>query len=268
MKKEVNVLILTLAVSVLSQTGFSQTAAGAGIPDLSAVWNRQGGGDLARISPTGPEALSSSGGGSPDGGAFILSERPSMTPWGQERYDAVRLGLTDFDEQPPDNLDHERFCFPRGPIRMFTGGAWPFEIRQMSDVVFLFFERDHWVRRVYMDGREHPDGYPVTWMGHSIGKYEGDTLVVDTILVHDETWVDGLGHPHSEDARFIERFRRPQHDQLEYHLRVEDPTAYTKPWEARKVFELMPRGFDIMEHIICEEHLRMGTTRNPEELTP
>jgi len=81
-----------------------------------------------------------------------------MTPWGLERYQAVRKGLTDFDEQPPDELDHETYCFPRGPSRMFTGGAWPFEIRQTPGVVFLLFERDHWARRIYMDGRTHPDG--------------------------------------------------------------------------------------------------------------
>jgi hypothetical protein len=188
-----------------------------------------------------------------------------MTAWAKERYDAVRVGLKDYDEQPPDALDHERYCYPRGPTRMFTGGAWPFEIRQMADVVFFFFERDHWVRRVFMDGRGHPDGFPVTWMGHSIGKYEQpDTLVVDTVLVNDITWIDGLGHPHSTDARFTERFRRISRGQLEYTIRVDDPKAYTKPWEGKRVFELMPPGFQIMEHIICEELLEMGAPRNPQ----
>lgn len=265
-------LILAAAAAIFSPAAVAQTGpgtgAGGGAADISGVWNRLGGGNLARISPTGPEALSSSGGGAEGSGEFIRSERPSMTAWAKERYDAVRVGVTDFDEQPPDELDHERYCYPRGPTRMFTGGAWPFEIRQMADVVFLFFERDHWVRRVYMDGRGHPEGYPVTWMGHSIGKYEGDTLVVDTVLVHDTTWIDGLGHPHSEEAHLVERFRRLSRDRLEYALTVDDPTAYTKPWEAKKVFELMPPGFDIMEHVICEEHLEMGTRRRPEQLSP
>jgi hypothetical protein len=260
-------LMLALAVSIVSLPGASQTpSAGAsnGIPDLSGVWDRPGAGNLARISPTGPEALSSSGGGPGGYSNFIVAERPSMTAWGKERYDAVRVGLKDYDDQPPDALDHERYCYPRGPTRMFTGGAWPFEIRQMSDVVFLFFERDHWMRRVHMDGRGHPDGYLVTWMGHSIGKYEDNSLLVDTVLVNDITWIDGLGHPHSTDARFTERFRRPQHDQLEYTIRVDDPKAYTKPWEGKRVFELMPKGFEIMEHVICEELLEMGAPRNPQ----
>jgi hypothetical protein len=200
-----------------------------------------------------------------------MAERPSMTAWGKQRYDAVRAGLTEYDEQPPDDLDHERYCFPRGPTRMFTGGAWPFEIRQAADMVLLLFERDHWVRRVFMDGRGHPDGYPVTWMGHSIGKYDGGALVVDTVLVNDRTWVDGLGHPHSTDAKFVERFRRLDQKQLEYTILVDDPKAYTKPWEGKRIFERMPPGFEIMEHIICEELLQMGapqagTARSPQQV--
>jgi len=267
MGKIVSGLMLALAVSVFSLPGVSQAPSGGaskGIPDLSGVWDRPGAGNLARISPTGPEALSSAGGGGGGYSNFIVAERPSMTTWGKERYDAVRVGLKDYDDQPPDALDHERYCYPRGPTRMFTGGAWPFEIRQMADVVFFFFERDHWVRRVFMDGRGHPDGYLVTWMGHSIGKYEPDTLVVDTVLVNDITWIDGLGHPHSTDAQFTERFRRSGRDQLEYTIRVDDPKAYTKPWEGKRVFEVMPRSFEIMEHVICEELLEMGAPRNPQ----
>ena len=267
-----NLILVAAAVvfspAIIAQTPQNSEAGRRSIADLSGVWNRSGGGDLGRLAPGGPEALSSRGGDGGDGGAFLLSERPSMTPWGKERYDAVRAGLTDFDEQPPDELDHERYCYPRGPSRMFTGGAWPFEIRQMPDVVFLFFERDHWVRRVYMDGREHPDGYPVTWMGHSIGKYDGDTLVVDTVGINDRTWIDGLGHPHSEALRLVERFRRLSRDSLEYSFRVDDPKAYTKPWSGRKIFELMPPGFAIMEHVLCEEHLEMGKKRRPEQISP
>jgi hypothetical protein len=263
-----------LMLTAFSSAGAAQSSPSAqsNIPNLAGVWNRPGGGDLSRISPTGTEALSSSGGGAEGSGEFDRTpERPPMTAWGKERYDAVRVGLTDYDEQPPDELDHERYCFPRGPTRMFTGGAWPFEIRQMSDVVFMFFERDHWVRRIFMDGRGHPEGYPVTWMGHSIGKYDGDALVVDTVLVNERTWVDGLGHPHSEDAHFVERFRRIRPNRLEYSLRVEDPKAYTRPWDAKKEFELMPGGFEIMEHVICEELLQMstpesGTSRSPQQV--
>ena len=255
MRRIMSGFILALGVAIFSLPGVSQapgSGAGKGIPDLSGVWDRPGAGNLARISPTGPQALSANGGDGRGGYSnFIVAERPSMTAWGQQRYDAVRVGVTDYEESPPDALDHERYCYPRGPTRMFTGGAWPFEMRQMSDVVFLLFERDHWVRRVHMDGRGHPDGYLVTWMGHSIGKYEPDTLVVDTVLVNDITWIDGLWHPHSEDAHFLERFRRAGHDKLEYTIWVDDPKAYTKPWEGKRMFELMPKNFEIMEHVLC-----------------
>ena len=72
-----------------------------------------------------------------------------------------------------------------------------FELRQFPDEVLLLFDEDHWVRRIYMDGRAHPDGLATTWMGHSIGRYEGDTLVIDTVGINDKTWIDRLGHPHT-----------------------------------------------------------------------
>ena len=184
-----------------------------------------------------------------------------MTPWAAEIFQANRKGVIRGPwDRGNDDIDPTHSCFPYGPTRMFTTPR-PWEIRQLPDVVLIFYEGDHWVRRVYMDGRVHPDGYPLTWMGHSIGKYDGDTLVVDTIGLNDTTWIDGLGHPHSEALRLVERFRRLNHDTLEYELTVDDPKAYTKPWTAKKVFQLMPRGFDIMEQVICEEHLEMGKHR-------
>ena len=112
-----------------------------------------------------------------------------------------------------------------------------------------------------MDGQGHPDGYPITWMGHSIGKWDGDTLVVDTVGIHEKAWVDNLGLPHSEALRVVERFRRVGQDTLEYELTADDPKAYTKPWTGKKIFRLMPPDYNIMEHVICEEYLELGKHR-------
>ena len=74
-----------------------------------------------------------------------------------------------------------------------------------SHMIVMLFEVDHWVRRIYTDGRGHPDGYPVTWMGHAVGTWDGDTLVVDTVNINDQSWwLDNLAHPKTDALHIIE----------------------------------------------------------------
>src|SRR5262249_52956017 len=111
------------------------------------------------------------------------------------------------------------------------------------------------------DGREHPDGYLTTWMGHSIGKWNGDTLVVDTVDIAENTWLDTLGHPHSDVLHLIERYRRVDQNTLQIDFTFDDPKAYTKPWNGKKTFYLRPKDYEILEHAICDEWLEMGKKR-------
>ena len=127
--------------------------------------------------------------------------------------------------------------------------------------MLLLFEYDHWVRRIYLDAKGHPDGYPITWMGHSIGKYDGGTLVVDTVGMNDKTWLDSVGHPHSDALHLVERYRRLTHDTLEIQFLFDDPKTYTKPWTGKKILQLMPPGYRVMEHIACEDYLELGKHR-------
>ena len=249
-------LILTVGVVLVgSPVVLAQTAPPSGttqpIPDLGGVWERRG---------MGPGPAPGLGvDGAPAFG--FLKEAPPMLPWAREKYDTVRNGpLRNPYDKGLDEFDPGQSCFPHGPTRIFTTPR-PFEIRQFPDVVLLLFEWDHWVRRVYMDGRTHPDGYPITWMGHSIGKYDGDTLVVDTVNVSDRAWVDSMGTPHTTDLHIVERFRRLNQETLEVTFQFEDPKTFTKPWTARKLFKLQPQGYDIMEHVLCEDWLEMGKKR-------
>ena len=115
------------------------------------------------------------------------------------------------------------------------------------------------MRRIYLDGRGHPDGYPMSWMGHSIGKYDEDTLVVDTIGISDKSWIDVQGHPHSDALHLVERLRRVNQNTLEYEVTIDDPKAYKKPWTKKITHDLEPPGFQMLEGVLCEELLRMGT---------
>jgi hypothetical protein len=129
----------------------------------------------------------------------------------------------------------------------------PFEIMQIPGRVIMYFEYDHFVRQIFMDGRQHsPDLIPSS-MGDSIGKWDGETLVVDTVGFSDKTWLDGEGLPHSDALHLVERIRRLGHDSMTIDFTIDDPKAYTKPWTAHNVFELKP-GWTIGE-VVCEDDI-------------
>jgi hypothetical protein len=93
-------------------------------------------------------------------------------------------------------------------------------------------------------------------MGDAIGKWEGDTLVIDTIGFNDKTWVDMSGHPHSDAMHLVERIRRVDHNTLQNDLTIEDPKAYTKPWGGRLIFVLKP-GWSLGE-MVCEDNINFS----------
>jgi hypothetical protein len=224
------------------------SAAVTSIPDLSGTWNRGIGRAAAGIFDDDP-------GGVPFLG--FTKQDPPLQPSAMQIYQANRKGITDPRLKGRDDSDPSNSCFPPGPTRIFTIPR-PLEIRQTPEVVYILSEMDHWVRRIYMDGRGHPDGYPSTWMGHSVGKYEGNTLVVDTAAINETTWIDALGHPHSDALHLVERIRRLNHDTLEIEVTFEDPKAYTRPWTGKKVYQLQPPSYELKEEVICEEYRKPG----------
>jgi hypothetical protein len=118
--------------------------------------------------------------------------------------------------------------------------------------LIILYEYDHLVRHVYTDGRPHNTATGPTWMGSSIGKWEGDTLVVDSIGFNDKTWLDRLGHPHSEELHLVERFRRVDANTLEINITIDDPKAYVKPWSVQLSYVLRPPEWRILE-LVCED---------------
>ena len=115
----------------------------------------------------------------------------------------------------------------------------------------MLFEHDHWVRQIWMDGRELPEDPAPTWMGYSVGRWEGDTLVVDTVGFNDKTWLDQVAHPHTEKLHLEDRWRRVEPEVLEVEFTFEDPEAYTRPWTGKRLFGLKP-DWEIQEEVFCE----------------
>lgn len=185
--------------------------------------------------------------------SFAFSkEDPPMTAWGEEHYKAVKPAFGPNKTTPKQSNDPVYGCFPPGLPRIYLHPK-PVEIVQLPDEVIMMFEYDRIVRHIYTDGRPHDEFLdPPLWMGDSIGKWEGDTLVIDSLGFNDKTWLDRAGHPHSEALHVVERMRRPSRDTLTNDITIEDPKAYTKSWTAQTRFQLRP-GLALDWESVCED---------------
>ncbi|HEV2522050.1 MAG TPA: hypothetical protein VGT24_06680 [Candidatus Acidoferrales bacterium] len=174
---------------------------------------------------------------------------PPMTDWAKARYDAAKPGYG--PKAQAGGNDPILKCNPSGIPRILFFPQ-PFEIVQTPDRMFMFFERDHEWRQIWTDGRGHPKELDPTWMGDSIGKWEGDTFVVDTVGFNDKSWLDFYGDPHSEDMHLVERYRRVDQNSLSLQLIVEDPKAYTATWTGdTKTYKLLMGKKAYMEELPC-----------------
>jgi hypothetical protein len=146
--------------------------------------------------------------------------------------------------------DPEANCLPTGIPRI---APYPWRIVQDSTHVFFLFEGNiHSYRQIFMDGRKHPDDPDPTWYGHSIGSWDGDTLVVDTVGFNDKFWFDFRGHPHTEQLHTIERYTRKDLGTLENKVTIIDPGDYSKPFTLTFTARLRPKE-ELMEYI-CQEN--------------
>ncbi len=191
-----------------------------GKPDLSGVWN----------SNDDPNP-----------------EEPSMLPW------AAALSKKWIENGFRDGPSG--FCLPAGPL--ITGPVL-YQIVQTPKLFLTITEDIVAVRQAYLDGRSHPKNVNPTWMGHSIGHWEGDVLVIDTVGTNDKSWLNI--YPHTEQTHLVERYRRPDFAHLQVDITIEDPGAFTKPWTIHSVWNLAP-GEEIGEYV-CEnnrdaQHLRV-----------
>jgi hypothetical protein len=199
-----------------------------GIPDLSGLWNP----DFS-----GPEGVRLNTWDSNDPFAKHPEQAP-MTPWAAEKFKDVRPPFGALQTFDNTNDPVQRYCDPPGIPRIYMY-PWTIQFIQTPATVYILYEYTKVWRAVAMNG-EHSKDPDNTWMGEAIGKYEGDTFVIDTIGFNDKTWLDQTGHPHSDALHVIERFRRLDHDHMELSVTIDDPKAYTKTFSASKVYNLSP----------------------------
>ena len=196
----------------------------------------------------------------------LTLEEPPMTAWGEARYKAAKssFGVHSYPiAETNDPIYHS--CSPTGFPRAFFH-AFPLQIVQTSAEVLMLFEWDSLRHPIYTDGRPHDATLGPLWMGDSIGHWEGDTLVADTVNFNDKTWLDRVGHPHSDELHVIEHIRRVDHDHLEDEITIDDPKAYTKPWSGRIVFALKPKW--TLAEEFCEDIRNFENIENQETTPP
>jgi len=177
------------------------------------------------------------------------SQEPPLMPWAGEKYKSVKPGYG--PRATADSEDPILNCLPPGVPRIMLI-PFPMQLIQIPGEVIMLFEYDHYIRHIYLNRPEHPKELDLTWMGDSIGWWDGNTLVVDTTGLNDKTWLDQVGHPHSDALHVVERIRRVDHDTLQDDLTIDDPKAYKKPWTGRQIFKLRA-NWHLLEYVCQDE---------------
>jgi hypothetical protein len=222
-----------------------------GRPDLSGNWVRfrgEGGGPGGRGRGAAPAPPADPN--SPpiatffEIGANVPGGLP-FTPW------AAELRKQREAANAKDNPD--ALCLPMGNTQFHMHGQ-PRKIMQNPNVIAIMYEANYGLRYIYTDGRTlPPHGVPQPWWyGYSVGRWDGDTLVVDTNNLRDDGWLDVRGSPLTDQARIVERIRRPTYGKLEIDITIEDPKAYTRPFTVRVNQQVSPDD-EIIE-FVCNEN--------------
>ena len=183
------------------------------------------------------------------GGAASEPHIPFM-PW--------TAALYDYNSENESKYDPEGYCLPPGGPRMMAT-PYPMEIIQLPEqerIIMIFEGATHVWREIHMDGRPHPEGDALnpTFLGHSVGHWDGDTLVVDVVGFNETTWIDFFGHPHTDALHIVERFSRPDKNTLRYEATIDDPGAYTAPWTVAWNIPWRADG-ELMEYICQDNNL-------------
>ena len=224
--------------------------------DLSGVW-------VKKDTPNLPWA--------PGRRTVFSAERPPLQPWALEHCRRVGCGRGTISSGTPSGTAYLQSedpafvrCAPLGfPRLLLSGGAM--EIFHTPERIFMRFYFGNEMRQIWVDGRGHPEDVNWTWKGHSVGSWDGDTLVVDTVgILGGEQgkfkWLDPAGHPHSDLLHVVERIRRSDSQTLQLDVLFEDPDAFTRPFSGRLVYGLDPGSTgSVPEYVQCEDRVYADT---------
>jgi hypothetical protein len=225
--------VATVALGAEQNKGFPQ-----GVPPVPA---RKAPKPPSGPAPRTPEGKADFSGVWVLSGSPVLSSEPSYEPWAQQLYQQRKAAR--------GKGDPESFCLPDGAVRVT---ALPYKFVQGPKMIVVLSEGNtHSYRRFFLDGRSPKAALemePETYTGVSLGKWDGDALLVDTVGFNDKTWLDPTGKPHSSAMHLTEQYTRPDLGHLNVQVTVEDEKALTKPYTFNRVFTLAP-GWDLEEYV-------------------
>ena len=208
-----------------------------GKPDLSGLWvvpsTRPGNPDFPGCEPVSDEFVN------------IAASLKGGLPYQGWAADLVKVRRT--EQRVHDPMSR---CTPIGPVRMHTWNGLR-KVAQTPGLVIIMSELDTSFRQIFTDGRPLPADPNPSWNGYSSGKWEGDTLVVETSGFRDGMWLDATGNPMTDQAKITERFRRINFGHMEIEITVDDPKAYTKPW-AVKLNQIIALDTDLLDFVCAD----------------
>jgi hypothetical protein len=194
-----------------------------GKPDLSGVWHAADGRFIGNLATAGGVSA-------------------PFQPWAATLYNERREN---------NGLDRPSGkCLPKSVPDGMTLPPYPFKIVQTPALTLMLYEIFVDYRQIHTDGRTLPTERQPSWFGYSVGRWEGETFVVQTVGITERTWLDDSGYPHSDDLHITERIRRTDFGHMEIEFTFDDPKTYTKPWSVKVPFELMP-DTELLEYV-CE----------------
>jgi hypothetical protein len=241
MKKTCLTLAAILAAAPLCAQWFH-------VPDPKLPRTKDGKVDLTAPAPRTPD-------GKPDLSGIWRVPMPYLTnlagelkggaplqPWAEKLFKSRADGSGGLD-------DPAARCIPGMP--KLNALPYPFKIVQTPGLMIMLFEGFTTFRQIHLDGRALPKDPEPFWMGYSVGKWDGDVLVADTIGIHEETWLDNAGHPHSPELHITEKFRRRDVGHLDIEMTIDDPKTYTRPWTVTEKATLVP-DTELLEYVCID----------------
>jgi hypothetical protein len=228
--------------AVVTADGVLRDSPNAGTPgEISFLYDR-----ATKKAPAGPAPKGADGKPDLSGvwfpGHDLEPEVPPFQPW-------AAAAAQQFANRPGD--DPRARCLPTGVTRMHALDLVKF-VQTPGLLLALIEGASPAVRQIFLDGRSHPANLQPTWMGHSVGRWEKDTLVIDTTGFNDKVWLEG-NRPQTEQLHVIERYRRIDRGRMSVEITIEDPGAYTRPWKVRRLLQLA-EGEEIQEYLCNENH--------------
>jgi hypothetical protein len=217
--------LMTVATLLLAAPAFAQTHANAGKPDLSGIWQ------ALSTANWELEAHAAEPGPVPALGALLaVPPGPGVVVGGEIPYLPAALEQRRLNRERRWTDDPELKCYMPGVPRA-TYLPYPFQIVQGTDTILFSYEFADAMRIVHMNDPGPAPDY--SWMGWSVGRWDGDTLVVDVTFQREDTWLDRSGNYHSDELRVVERYTPRSPDVLMYEATIEDPKIFSRPWTIR-----------------------------------